>query len=175
MKKALLIIVPIIAIAVVGVALYNNKESKLEYYYDFDEIIHYKTNIDESDLMDIRHKQIKTTKDSMMLTMAWDYYRFPLNRAVAYLDSIDFKKQLIPVSKHRALKEIFKEKTTELDWGTACESVYRNIYVFKKNGKISGIAKLSYECGKSDIIGTDAYTFSFGQHDEFEELQELVK
>jgi len=72
---------------------------KHSYYYDFDEVVHYKTDIDELELLNIRSKKVKTVRDSMMLTMAWNYYRVPLARAVTYLDSIDFKKQLILSSK----------------------------------------------------------------------------
>lgn len=175
MKKALLIIVPIIAIAVAGIALYYYDQGGAEYYYDFDEVVHYKTDIDELDLLELDKKQVKTTKDSIMLTMAWNYYSFPLNRAVAYLDSIDFKKQVIPSSKHSEIREIFKEKSKEMDWGTTCEPVYRNIYVFKKNGKISGLARICNQCGMSLFSGTNANTHNFGSEGEYEKLKELVK
>ena len=178
MKKALLIIVPIIAIAVAGIALYYNssdEEKKSKYYFDFDEVVHYKTYIDEGDLFGIRQKPVKTTKDSMMLTMAWNYYKIPLNRAVTYLDSIDFKKQEISSSKYPEIKEIFKEDNQVYESPYTCEPVYRNIYVFKKNGKISGLARICNHCGKSLFTGTNADTRNFGSEDEYKKLEELVK
>lgn len=175
MKRILLILVPIIAIAVVGIALYCNKESEPMYYYDFDEVIHYHTDIDEHELLAIREKKVKTIQDSMMLTMTWNYYRVPLTRAVTYLDSIDFKKQILPSSKFPAIKEIFKEGNSIYESPMSCEPVYRNIYVFKKSGKVTGVAMLCYGCQKGIFIGTNADTQNFGSEGEFEKLKEIVK
>lgn len=174
MKKALLITLPIVAIAIVAIAFYcNNREPK--YYYDFDEVVHYKTDIDEGELMNIRLKKVKTVKDSMMLTMTWNYYRVSLARAVSYLDSIDFKKHVIPSSQYPVIKEIFKEGNSVYESPTTCEPVYRNVYVFKTKGKVNGIAMLCYGWEKNIFIGTNADTNNFGAEGEYKKLEKLVK
>jgi hypothetical protein len=174
MKKALLIIVPIIAIVVVGVALYCKNTS---YYFSFDEVVYYKTKIGWDELSVIDRKKIKTVNDSMTMTLMGDYNfeSIPDNRAVTYLDNLDFEKKTIPVSKHELIREVFREKLSTYYETTLCEPIYRDVYVFKQNGEITGIAKLCYECGLSSFTGTSADTEDFGADGEFEKLKELVK
>jgi uncharacterized protein YxeA len=153
MKKALLIIVPIIAIVVVGIALYYNEETTSEYFFAFDEVTYYKTDKGFNDLSIIDDKKVKTLKDSITSKMMSDFEEaISYDVAVTYLDSIGFKHKQIPVSKHDALREIFREKSTKRTEWVSCEPIYRDIYVFKKNGKVSGIAKLCYECGLFQLL-----------------------
>lgn len=56
-----------------------------------------------------------------------------------------------------------------------CEPIYRDIFLFKKNTKVSGIAKLCYDCEKSLFIGTSAVVSNFGAKGEFEQLRKIIK
>lgn len=173
MKKALLIAIPIVVIAV-AIALYYNNHTT--YYFDFDEVVYYKTDKGFDDLIAIDKKEIMTLKDSVTNQLMGEFEEaIPYDVAAAYLDTIGFEKKVLPASKHDALMEIFKEKLKKrIEW-TTCEPIYRDIYVFKKKGKVSGIAKLCYECGDSRFIGTSAETGDFGMDGEFGKLRELVK
>lgn len=178
MKKALLIIVPIIAIAVAGIALYYNSNG--DYYYDFDEVVCYHTTKDLNEIIgnnEVRSlKDAKTLKDSVAYQIMSDFEEpIPYDVVAVYLDSIGFEKKVLPVSIHSELMEIFREKPTVRTESTTCEPIYRDIYVFKKNGKFSGMTKLCYECGDSRFIGTDADTGDFGMEGEFGRLKEIVK
>jgi hypothetical protein len=180
MKKALLITLPIIAIAIVVIALYYN--NKQEYYYDFDEVIYYKTTKDFNDLVAIGNeevrslKDVKTLRDSVAFQIMGDFEEaVPYDVAATYVDSIGFEKKILPVSKHTALMEIFREKPKMRTEWTTCEPIYRDIYVFKKNGKVVGMGKLCYECGDSRFFGTNAATGDFGMDGEYGKLKELVK
>lgn len=174
MKKALLITLPIVAIAIVAIALYYN--NKQEYYYDFDEVIYYKTTKGFDDLIAIDDKEVMTLKDSVANQLMGEFGEaVPYDVAATYLDSIGFEKKILPASKNTALMEIFREKSKERTEWTTCEPIYRDIYVFKKNGKVVGMGKLCYECGDSRFFGTSAKTGNFGMDGEFGKLRELVK
>lgn len=146
-----------------------------KYYYDFDEVIYYKTTKGIDDLIAIDDKEVKTFKDSVTSQIMADFGEIPYAVTANYLDSIGYTRKEVPLSKLPALKEIFREKSTERTEFAACAPIYRDIYVFKKNGKFSGMAKLCYECGLSRFIGTDAKTGDFGMEGEFGKLDELVK
>lgn len=204
MKRALLIIVPIIAIVVVGIALYYNNDeveasqdnstdnSKVtlgKYYFDFDEVVYYNIEIDDDlvyDAADRHRKRIMTKskshatpatdKDSLMSGIILDYLPESVNDAAfeKSLSEIGYTSKKISKDKFGELNEIFREKGINTG-DAACETIYRDIFVFKKRGKVSGIAKLCYECGLSHFIGTNADTGTFGEHGEFEKLKEIVK
>lgn len=177
MKKALLITLPIVAIAIVAIALYRNHT---RYYFDFDEVAYYKTTKDFNEIIgdeEVRSlKDVKTLKDSVAFQLMGKFGEaVPYDVAATYLDSIGFEKKVLPASKNAALMEIFREKFKERTEWTTCEPIYRDIYVFKKNGKVVGMGKLCYECGDSRFFGTSAKTGNFGMDGEYGKLRELVK
>ena len=109
MKKALLITLPIIAVVVVAIAFYYN--NKQVYYYDFDEVIYYKTTKGFDELIAIDDKEEMALKDSVTNQLMGEFEEaVPYDVAATYLDRIGFEKKVLPVSKHDALMEIFREK-----------------------------------------------------------------
>ncbi len=189
MKKGFKIFIIVVAVSVLGVVTYDfskaymidGSENEYEfvlgkYYYDFDEVLYYKTAKDFDDLVAIDKKEIKTLKDSITSKLMTDFDEaVSYDVAAVYLDSIGFEKKVLPPSKHAALREIFREKISNISETTVCEPIYRDIYVFKKNGKLAGIAKLCYSCGQSRFIGTNANTENFGMDGEFGTLEKIVK
>jgi hypothetical protein len=149
MKKTYLIAFALAAIiTVVMIVINTHDNSNKHYYFDFDEVVHYKTDITEDNLLELRNKKIKTVKDSMLLRNICEYTFESIsdNRAITYLDSIGFEKKTIISSKYPAIRNIFKESNHIYESSKMCEPIYRNIYVFKKNSKVSGIAKVCYDC-----------------------------
>jgi hypothetical protein len=147
-----------------------------KYYYDFTEVVYYKTTKGFDDLIAIDDKKVMTLKDSVTFQIMTGFEEVvPYDVEATYLDSIGFEKKIIPVSRYAALYEIFRVKIRKHSEAAACMPIYRDIYVFKKQGKVIGIAKLCYSCGQSQFIGTSAETSGFGMDGEFEKLKELVK
>ncbi len=84
------------------------------------------------------------------------------------------KKINIEKSKLKELSEIFTERKEEKTIFTTCDPIYRNIFIFKKNGKVVGISKICFGCLMEQTIGTKRNTENFGSHDEYERLKKLV-
>ncbi|PZR19509.1 MAG: hypothetical protein DI539_13780 [Flavobacterium psychrophilum] len=182
-KIFLLVAAIIMVIAVLGLFAaitimgdrHETEHEKGKAYFDFDEVVYYKTIKDFDDLIDVDGKKVRTRKDSVTEQIISDFEEVvPYDVAAAYLDSIGFEKQVLLVSKHSELMEIFSEKSNLNIGSTTCEPIYRDVYVFKKNGKFSGMAKLCYECGLSHFIGTNADTDNFGSEGEYTKLKALV-
>ncbi|MDV6168685.1 hypothetical protein R1T16_09635 [Flavobacterium sp. DG1-102-2] len=141
----------------------NQNVKAKKYYFDFDVVEYYITDKGFKDLAVNYNKKNKTLKDKVTLKIMSSFDQpVSYETAIKNLESIGFKKVVIPVSKHDVLRSIFTEKPSKRTESVACEPIYRDIYVFRKNGKVSGIAKLCYECGLSDFIGTKADTDNFG-------------
>lgn len=84
------------------------------------------------------------------------------------------KKQKIEKSKLKELSDIFTERTKEKTVAMACEPIFRNVFIFKKNGKIVGISKICFSCQEQQTIGTKSHIENFGANDEYSRLAKLV-
>lgn len=95
---------------------------------------------------------------------------------VAQLEDIGYNKKVLPDSINESLNKIFSERAYDEDYAApACMPYFRDVYVFRKNNKITGVAKICYGCGFSYFTGTDAVTQNFGRHNELKHLEKIVK
>jgi hypothetical protein len=148
------------------------------YFFDFDEAIFYSgTRMRTTEIFEKDHHPNKKIGDSIVagIVTDWDHQLLIDKKSLAYLDSLGFDRRIIPVSEHKFLTEIFREKNY-VDYlsETTCAPIFCDIYVFKKKGEIIGIAKLGYNCHKHVIRGTKANTSGFGKNGEYEQLRELM-
>ena len=67
------------------------------------------------------------------------------------------------------------EKSTLENIATACIHVYRDILIFKKEGKVIGTAKICFDCMSKQIKGTTANTENFGQDGDYEKLEKILR
>jgi flagellar basal body-associated protein FliL len=200
---AIVIIVGVLAFFIVGIFVIGDRHKEREdevtvqaakpalgrYYFDFDEVVYYSIKVEDDPVYDAadRHRKrivskaktpatAATDKDSLISDFIFDYLPATINDTSFEkgLLKIGYTSKKLGKDKLKELKEVFREKGSDMG-DVACIAIYRDIYVFKKNGKISGIAKLCYDCGMSHFIGTSADTGNFGAEGEFEKLRELVK
>ena len=83
-------------------------------------------------------------------------------------------KHKIEKSKLKKLSEIFSERKEVKTEYSSCDPIYRNIFIFKKNGKVVGISKICFGCLMEHTIGTKRNTQNFGSNNEYKKLMELV-
>lgn len=91
------------------------------------------------------------------------------------LPSMGFVIQELPVTTFAKLNEIFCERGCIAGVKLDCLPDYRDILIFKRHGKISGIAQICFSCGQFIISGTDKFTECFGQNGEFDILRKLLR
>ena len=82
---------------------------------------------------------------------------------------------IIDKSKFESIDKIFIEKSTLENIATACIHVYRDILIFKKEGKVIGTAKICFDCMSKQIKGTTANTENFGQDGDYEKLEKILR
>ena len=91
------------------------------------------------------------------------------------IDEIGYVKQKIVENKFEKLNQIFCERKHKEALAMAYIAIYRDILVFKKNGRIIGTAKICFECNQDVITATSKNTNEFGQSGDYEKLYKLLR
>ncbi len=94
---------------------------------------------------------------------------------IAMLEQVGYRKEVMASAKFKEIDGIFMEKQTSENLATACIPVYRDILVFKKEGKVTGVAKICFSCGAYQIKGTTAHTANFGQDGDYGKLERILR
>lgn len=91
-----------------------------------------------------------------------------------YLIKDGYKIYHVDQSKFNEVDDIFIEKEIFEPVFSKCMPIYRDVLVFKKKGKIIGIAEICFTCGQNIINGTHANTENFGQKGDYEKLEKIL-
>lgn len=162
----------------------NNRITEGKPFFDFDEVVHYQIDISKEQLLKVETSEEKTPEQRLFELM---YLGIPKNKKVEELfwrnlDSIQkFRKNVKKEFLDELKNKIFTEKECTQDDGEAsrissCAPIYRDIFIFKKEGKNQGIAKICFECNIFNFSYTNAITecFGFNQSGEIKRLKEII-
>lgn len=152
----------------------NSKIIK-EPFFVFDKVEHYK--LADSTGIDEFHKyRNNSALDSFRLGVVRNEIPNSLSDSsfIEKLQKIGYSDITVPEEKFQILNEIFSEKKVKNTVDYACVPVYRDILIFKKENKISGIAKICFECLQHRIYGTKKSTEEFGGDGDYQRLDSLL-
>ena len=161
--------------------VFGCSDERGEIYFDFDEIEYYVIDsVSEIDLIDIsievRTDSNNTRTELEILKSAIIIGEEPEtlkdSAVIGELINIGFERK--PIRRNR-VKDFFRERKDTIAMTALCGPVYRDILVFKKQNKISGIAKICFSCDKHHIIGSQLETWNFGQSGDYKLLEEELK
>ena len=145
--------------------------------FEYDQRDDYFNDFDENKLNELYDNQSKTEIDSFKMGVILD--RIPKDSLdlsfIDKLEKIGYVKSKIEKSKFKEIDNIFIEKSVNEQTATGCIYVYRDILIFKKNNKVIGTAKICFGCEASQITGTSANTFNFGQDGDYSVLESVLK
>lgn len=145
-------------------------------FFDYDQIDYYSTNLEEGKIEELDKNQNKSKVDKYKYTVTIDETPETITDLafLKYMEKIGFVKKKIDSSKFPEINKIFIEKTASDGYAAACVPVFRDILIFKKLGKVIGIAKICFGCHQYRIIGTDADTENFGTNNDYEKLKYIL-
>ncbi len=145
-------------------------------FFDYDTIHHYSMIIDESQVNELYDRKSDSTLDSLKYTIILDETPAAMTDTafIVNLENIGYKKTTIDTSIYNEINSIFMEKKTEEILGTSCIYIYRDMLIFRKMGKISGMAKICFDCMAHHMVGTEANTAYFGQNGDYARLQKIL-
>jgi hypothetical protein len=145
-------------------------------YFDFDELIHYQTEIEEDRIGELYDNR-KTEIDKLKFGVTLDDIPNSIKDIdfIDKLESIGYKKREINETKFNEINQIFTEKKHAEAMYAACVYIYRDILIFKKKNKIIGMAKICFGCGANRIFGTKSNTEEFGQSGDYDKLEKILQ
>jgi hypothetical protein len=146
-------------------------------FFEFDKVEHFHIEINHISAIDILRKENQTRKEKELSDILVGYYPKSINESKfeKILLKLKFKKNEIDSSKLNQFRKIFMEKEP-IDYSSAPSiPTYNDIFIFKMNGKTTGIAEICFESRLYRILGTEKETLYFGQYGDFEKLEKLIK
>lgn len=156
---------------------------KPSYYFQFDSVTHYHLNMDETALEKLEHNKTPNEDEELLQSVLFKNLPPPAPKTLKNLTEIGFIKKLVGLgfkkevlkAKHfAAINEIFKERVNQSIEEPFCGVVFRDVLVFHKLNKITGIVKLCFECGHHHIIGTKKNTENFSTSSNFKKLKLIL-
>lgn len=143
-------------------------------YFEFDEVDYY--HIDISDRAVFNLNNSKESKDKLLFSILNERTLSKLSDTIFIdeLNDLGYTKTIVGPSDFSEFNQIFCERTHNNTSESACETIFRNILVLKKENRIVGTAKICFDCQKSSIAGTDRNTIDFGQSGDYRKLNNLL-
>lgn len=155
----------------------NNKITVGKPFFDFDEVIHYQIPITLKAALNLFPERGSGKEMSLLGHLLWDdvsekYHSDLFKKGI---DSIAVYKNKINSKFYQELKtEIFSEKKCDNISMAMCDPIYRDIFIFKKNGKEIGVAKICFECYLYSFSKGIFIYDCFGMNGEFKRLKEII-
>ncbi len=149
-----------------------------KHFFNYDFIDYYFTEIDDEEANKLGSKPMgqRSAMDSMKINVVFGL--IPVNKVdttfINKLELFGYKKDSISPEFFGEINEIFREKKVEKLLFNLCSRTFRDILIFKKKNKITGIAKLCFGCNSFYIIGTEYDTNNFGQNGDYQKLEKLL-
>ncbi|MBD3581721.1 hypothetical protein [Flavobacterium selenitireducens] len=146
-------------------------------YFIFDKVTYYHKELAQGFVDSLYANQEKSRKDQGLLQIVTG--NVPVNPRdtlfVNNMEILEFSKKEIDKSKNEQLAKIFSQKNvTNSVEETACKPIFKDILVFRQKGNIVGVAKISFDCKKQQMVGIRYSPEDFGKAGEYEELQKLL-
>ncbi len=153
------------------------KSNKVGPFFNFDKIYHYSIDIADSDLPGGAEYPEDPNESYEIkkwhIIQGHDPKKLDTLIEVKLLEN-GFLVNEIPKAKLKPLNELFSTRYVKYRYESECIPVYRDILIFKKNGKIVGIAKLCFACDQHVIRGSKTYADFFGTREDFTKLRKLL-
>ncbi|WP_281634523.1 hypothetical protein [Flavobacterium luteolum] len=157
----------------------NAKVAKRELrpFFDSDHISHYYLDISDDNFFKLVRKENKTDKEKELINIY--IHTFPDNIPKVDFEKIllshNYKKSNLSIKDEKRIENIFSEKDSLKNDACACIAEYKDIFIFKKNEKTIGIAKICFKNARFQIIGSKINTEGFGLINELERLESIVR
>jgi hypothetical protein len=137
---------------------------------EFDKVCHYVIADDDVPVQTLTHNI-----SDLEYSIIYEEYPYNLNfKFNEQLPKIGFKKTEIENTKFFKLKEILKYEFNVEIGVKKCETIFRDILIFRKNNKIVGAVKICFGCGEYYPIGENLPDFNFDKYKEIEVLLKIV-
>lgn len=174
--KVLKILLSLLLIGILGCQSKDEKEQSAAKtkiicnpYFEFDEVDHYSIQIEEPEIWKTYEKKKKTKDEKRFIEIILQD-----TIITTEIEKSGYLKNVISKEKFQSLNSIFCERKHKNSFSTTCIAFYRDVLIFKKQGKITGSAKICFECYRGIISETEYNTAEFGASGDYGRLKKLL-
>jgi hypothetical protein len=155
----------------------STAKKELKKFYDSDKIEHFYLNISEEKVIELLRNKNKNSDQNNLTDLLVGHYPKTISEPnfEAKLAKNKFIKTELSEIKKKEVENIFSQKDSAQTEFSSCLPYYRDIFIFKKNDSIVGIAKVCFGCGVSQFKGTKINTDGFGLSSELEKLEKIIR
>jgi len=155
----------------------NTSVNQDQPFFHFDQIEYYHTNIAKKDLQAIEIKQDKTREEQALLQILTGNVPVSIKDTlfIKNMEILGFEKDSIDHKLHSKISHLFSKREPSKPVTPTLGSNFSDILIFRENNIIVGMAKISFDCMKHQMIGERYNDSNFGQSGEYKELEEILK
>lgn len=169
----------LLAAAILVVSCKKEADSKPgdQPYFLFDQIEHYHTDLTQAQLEKIYAKPEQSRKDMGMVQIVKGNVPTSVRDQgfIENMSILGFTKHEIPASENAKFSEIFSLKDSAKNAPESdCKYLYNDVLLFRLNGQLTGVAKISFDCKKQQMVGIRYNPANFGENGEYEKLAALL-
>lgn len=145
--------------------------------FDYDNIEYYSIDLSDEAANKLRTQDNKSEQEdflSKIIFRDWPGQLTDLEIAPDF-KTVGFNYKNLNAEQLNAIHPLLKAQDASEPTPTNCLNVYRDILIFKKEGKITGVIKVCFDCNAHYILGTDKNSNGFGQNGGYEQLKNILK
>lgn len=146
-------------------------------FFTSDKIDHYYLNISDDNVLKILGGDTIVNNRKRLSMILANYYPDSISQPHFEDDLIkyNFVKTELSQRKKKEVEGIFTQKDSIQMVFSGCIPMYRDIFIFKRNDSITGIAKICFGCGMAHFYGTKVDTEGFGTRFELKKLEKIIR
>lgn len=171
-----------ISIFILALLLFSCNENKKaagnqdQPFFYFDQIEYYHTDITKKDLQTIEMKEEKTRKEQALLQILKGNIPVSIKDTlfIKNMEILGFEKDTIDLRLNSKMAHIFSFREVSKPEVANCSPEFHDILIFRRNNKIIGMAKISFDCLRHQMIGERYNDSNFGQSGEYKELEKIL-
>jgi hypothetical protein len=153
-------------------------KKELKPFFDSDKIDHYYLDFSEKQFEHVvGDNAAQQEKKKEFSNFFYGYYpeTIPKKNFENLLLKYNYKKSNLSVKQQNEIENIFSEKDSLKYDACACIAEYRDIFIFKKDTKTVGIAKICFKNARFQIIGSKLDVSGFGLWSELDKLKSIIR
>jgi len=170
---------PIVLLSLLFYSCNENKKTNSntdQPFFLYDQVEYYYTPIEKDSLFDIKMKQDKSRKEQALLQILTGNVPVSIKDTlfINNMEILKFKKVILDPKLYSKLTHLFSFREANQSVTPDPNAAYKDVLIFKKDNKIIGMAKVSFEGSKHQMIGERYNDSKFGQSGEYKELEKIL-
>ncbi|MCL9806636.1 hypothetical protein NAT51_13960 [Flavobacterium amniphilum] len=146
-------------------------------FFHFDQIEYYHKDISKKELQTIGAKEDKTRKEQALLQILTGNVPVSIKDTlfIKNMDILGFEKDTIDAKLNPKISHLFSLREVLKPVTSPVTPDFGDVLIFRRDKHIIGMAKISFDGSKHQMIGERYNDSNFGQSGEYKELEKILK